>query len=82
MFIVNIRYNSYFLKVGQIIILYIFAMASIHNLSLFQLVVLLMLLGEVFEQTITVDGERATVTLLDMWDSQVTLLVCLQFILI
>uniref|UniRef100_A0A8C1SGV4 GTP-binding protein n=1 Tax=Cyprinus carpio TaxID=7962 RepID=A0A8C1SGV4_CYPCA len=26
--------------------------------------------GEVFEQTITVDGERATVTLLDMWDSQ------------
>lgn len=82
MFIVNIRYNSYFLKVGQIIILYIFAMDSIHNLSLFQLVVLLMLLGEVFEQTITVDGERATVTLLDMWDSQVTLLVCLQFILI
>ncbi|KTG44121.1 hypothetical protein cypCar_00007564 [Cyprinus carpio] len=26
--------------------------------------------GEVFEQTITVDGERATVTLLDTWDSQ------------
>ncbi|XP_077069679.1 GTP-binding protein GEM [Siphateles boraxobius] len=26
--------------------------------------------GEVFEQTIPVDGERATVTLLDMWDSQ------------
>ncbi|XP_016139013.1 GTP-binding protein GEM-like [Sinocyclocheilus grahami] len=26
--------------------------------------------GEVFEQTITVDSERATVTLLDMWDSQ------------
>lgn len=26
--------------------------------------------GEVFDQTITVDGERATVTLLDMWDSQ------------
>lgn len=26
--------------------------------------------GEVFEQTIMVDGERATVTLLDTWDSQ------------
>ncbi|XP_052434188.1 GTP-binding protein GEM [Carassius gibelio] len=26
--------------------------------------------GEVFEQTITVDGERTTVTLLDTWDSQ------------
>lgn len=39
-----------------------------------------MLLGEVFEQTIPVDGERATVTLLDMWDSQVTL--CLSAIYI
>ncbi|NP_001039314.1 GTP-binding protein GEM [Danio rerio] len=26
--------------------------------------------GEIFEQTITVDGERASVTLLDTWDSQ------------
>ncbi|TRY84554.1 hypothetical protein DNTS_001305 [Danionella cerebrum] len=26
--------------------------------------------GEIFEQTITVDGERASVTLLDIWDSQ------------
>lgn len=37
--------------------------------------------GEVFEQTITVDGERATVTLLDMWDSQVTPLVHQKFLL-
>lgn len=38
--------------------------------------------GEVFEQTITVDGERATVTLLDTWDSQVTALVHQKFLVI
>lgn len=67
------------LKVNQIIILYTFAMATIHNLVS---TLCLMFSGEVFEQTITVDGERATVTLLDTWDSQVTPLVHQKFILI
>ncbi|XP_073703890.1 GTP-binding protein GEM [Garra rufa] len=56
-------------KSEQIVILCIFTIASIHNL-VSTLCPLFLFSGEVFEQTITVDGERATVTLLDTWDSQ------------